>query len=83
MKTKVRMIIMSHLSDIQQMMIMRGPLLEANHKVNFLKYLVMKYPNTAVEIDADAEMVEFEKKFPRLKDGGILNKKVTFKQLFK
>lgn len=80
MKTKASTVIMSHLSDVQS-----APLTpEAkNRRINFVKFLVLKYPDTRTEIDADKEWNEFKEKHPALKDGGILNKKVTFTELFK
>jgi 3-phosphoglycerate kinase len=45
MKHKVRMIIFSHLSDVQE------PLCQnTNDKINFVKALLMEFPNTDVEI---------------------------------
>lgn len=63
MKLEVKMIIMSHLSDVQMWILGEK---EANTKVNFAKYLLMKYPNTSVEVDADNEYEEFRKKHPNL-----------------
>lgn len=54
---------MSHLSDIQ------GGNLDGAatwHRINFTKFLLTKYPNTDVEVNADAEYAEFVQKHPKL-----------------
>jgi hypothetical protein len=73
MKLKVRMIIMSHLSDSQELTGLIKPDVShevlsgrINHHINFAKYLLMKYPDTNVEVDADLEYEEFQKKHPNL-----------------
>lgn len=60
MKLKVRMIIMNHLSDVQDYCA------NNRHKLNFVKYLLMKYPDTNIEVNADLEYEEFQKKHPNL-----------------
>ena len=63
MNLKVSMIIMSHLSDAQAL---NGSIKigRIHIHLNFVKYLVLKYPNTDVEIDADEEYNEFLEKHP-------------------
>lgn len=64
METKVSMIIMSHLSDIQEGDYSMGENnveYLRNERINFIKWLVLKYPDTRVEIDPNAEYAEFEK----------------------
>ncbi len=53
---------MSHLSDIQANI--TGVL--NNAKINYVKYLLITYPNTDTEIDADAVWLAFTKKYPHL-----------------
>lgn len=57
------MIIMSHLSDIQDVALCDS---EINHKINFAKFLLLKYPNTDTEVDADEEYSQFKQKHPEL-----------------
>ena len=68
MKLKVKMIIMSQLSDVQETVGDYHPTILSNNrqKLNFAKYLLMKYPDTNVEVDADLEYEEFKKKHPNL-----------------
>lgn len=66
MKTKVAIVICSHLSDVQQY-----PLDElANDRLNFVKWLVNEYPNTDVDIDADVEWDRFQAFMDSRKAGG-------------
>lgn len=53
---------MSHLSDIQAC----PDHVLNNGKINFVKYLLLQYPNTHDKIDADAEWARFVKKYPHL-----------------
>lgn len=54
---------MSHLSDAQDC----GPDHKSrNTHINFAKFLLLKYSNTDVEIDADVEWSEFSTKHPNL-----------------
>lgn len=57
---KVCTVMMSHLSDLQHT---TGSIqtMRVNNRLNFVKTLMQKYPNTDVEIDADAEWEEFTK----------------------
>ncbi len=57
------MIIFSHLSDIQDVALCDS---EINHKINFAKFLLNKYPDTNTEVDADEEYKLFKEKHPNL-----------------
>jgi hypothetical protein len=63
MKIKVKMVIMSHLSDVQEMLgdAANSTIKEQNERLNFAKYLLLKYPNTDIEIDADIVALEFDR----------------------
>jgi hypothetical protein len=65
MKHTVRLIIMSHLSDVQDWP-NQPENDQNNHKINFVKYLLMKYSNTNIEIDAEVEYNLFKEKHPNL-----------------
>lgn len=57
----VKLIMMSHLSDIQDV----GDMLsreEVRDKLNFVKYLILNFPDTNVEIVAEDEYEKYEKK---------------------
>lgn len=61
---KVSMIIMSHLSDAQELMFgmakgMVGADLQANFHINFAKWLTLQYKDNSIEIDADAEVEKY------------------------
>lgn len=60
LKIKVRIIMMSHLSDIQEGF---GSMdsNEFNNRVNFVKWLMNKYDDLNTEINADIEWEEFSK----------------------
>jgi hypothetical protein len=62
MKTKsILMIIMSQLSDVQEnQRLMHQE--DNNKRINFVKYLLLKYPRTDVLIDEEKEYEEFETK---------------------
>ena len=53
----VKLVIMSHLSDAQEMLTIRGqtPVSKTCREINFAKFLLLKYSNTDVLIDADVE----------------------------
>lgn len=60
MKTKALIIIMSHLSDVQEMLgFSPHNECELIKRINFAKWLLVKYPDTNVEIDPDAEYALF------------------------
>jgi hypothetical protein len=63
MKAKARIIIMSHLSDAQHLT--ESNTKEANLRINFAKYLLLKFPNTDLEIDPEAEWEQFENTHPQ------------------
>lgn len=59
---QVSIILMSHLSNM--------PMLAGRSlwvMTEFCKFLVMKYKDTSVEIDPEAEFIEFETKYPQFK----------------
>jgi hypothetical protein len=66
MKLKVSMIILSHLSDVQEMIQGNGNPDYTNLRVNFVKYLVMNYKDTNTEIDPVIVFDEFKTKHPNL-----------------
>ena len=77
MEIKAQIVIMSHLSDIQETQtMMQGSSKEdfifnkcfkdINHKLNFVKFLIQRYPNTLDKIDPDKEYADFIKKHPNL-----------------
>lgn len=55
MKIKARTVIMSHLSDVQYTMTMPTERETSSTRINFAKYLLLKYSNTDQEIDPDVE----------------------------
>jgi hypothetical protein len=55
MKLKVSMIILSHLSDVQE----NGNPDYTNLRINFVKYLVLNYKNTNTEVDPYVVYKEF------------------------
>lgn len=66
METTVKMIIMSHLSDvIEGLEDVRNA--EANrHRINFIKYLTVNYTNTDEYVNADVVYNDFKTKYPNL-----------------
>ena len=68
MKTKVSLIMMSHLSDLQVHTAWHHGNFDPKnrHRINFIKYLVLNYPNTEIEIDSDTVYSEFKTKHPNL-----------------
>ena len=78
MKLKASLVVMSHLSDAQEM-ISHSNLVWANDHINFAKYVIMKCKGDLIqEIDADELWNEFAKskyfsgttfKHPELKKG--------------
>jgi hypothetical protein len=55
MKVKVSMIILSHLSDIQEDL--TAP--QTNTRINLIKYLVLNYKDTNTEVDPYVVYKEF------------------------
>ncbi len=67
MKMKVSMLILSHLSDVQEMT--QGISLNSNRvnlRINFVKYLILKYKNTDTEVDPEIVFEEFKAKHSNL-----------------
>jgi hypothetical protein len=62
MKTKVRMVIMSHLSDVQE----NWRDTSNNTRLNFAKWLLLRYPDTSVEIDPDVQFSLFMKQYYKI-----------------
>ncbi len=48
---------MSHLSDAQHLM--ESSVIDANLRINFAKFLLLKFPNTDVEINPESEWEQF------------------------
>ena len=63
---KVSMIILSHLSDVQEMIHGNGNPDYVNVRINFIKYLTLKYKNTDTEVDPYVAFEEFKAKHPSL-----------------
>jgi len=59
MKTKMRLVIMSYLSDVQDSLTSVYYQDTNRNRLNFAKWLLLKYPDTSVEIDADTEFSLF------------------------
>ena len=59
MKTIARIVVMSHLSDVQELMNNAGNR-EAQHYINFVKYIILETNGDLTkEIDADELWIEF------------------------
>ena len=58
MKTRAQIIIMSHLSDVEHCF--TGS--DVSTHIEFAKFLILKFPDTTIEIDADAEFEIFLKR---------------------
>jgi len=50
MKMSVHMAIMSHLSDVQELM-NHGSIVEANDRIIFVKMIIMRYPDANTEVE--------------------------------
>jgi hypothetical protein len=61
MKTKASMVVMSHLSDLQETLSMNTTdVVIMNRDINFVKWLILKYKgNLNKEIDVDTLWKEF------------------------
>lgn len=69
MKQKVSSIIMSTLSDVQELLPMNldgNPVLQSN-RIDFVKFMVMRHKDISEEICAEDEYKAFIEKFPRKK----------------
>ena len=66
--TSVRMVMMSHLSDLQIEMTVQNPGKEfyMHTKLNFVKYLLNKYPDITTEIIPDEEWEKFRNEHAEL-----------------
>lgn len=62
MKVKVSMIILSHLSDIQEDLTSQ----RTHTRINFVKYLTLRYTNTDTEVDPYVVYKEFIANYPSL-----------------
>lgn len=51
MKIEVRMAIMSRLSDVQELLPYRGSYDEIMKRLNFVKLLLLTYPDTSCKVD--------------------------------
>lgn len=64
-KISVQMAIMSHLSDAQELLSMalnlERAIDEANKQINFAKHLLLKYPDTSVELSNEELNEEWHK----------------------
>ncbi len=66
----VSMLIMSHLSDAQELIGMCGKESQLHQQINFAKWLLSRYKDTSVEIDNDTANKEWEaylERFPMTK----------------
>lgn len=66
MKEKVQTVIMSHLSDAQLCSGVGMSQEGVRRNINFVKFLIQRYPNTLDTIDPDKEYEDFKKKHPTL-----------------
>lgn len=61
METKASLIIMSHLSDVQEANSMGLSRIHINAEINFVKFLILKYgDNLNVKIDPEKEFELFK-----------------------
>lgn len=63
MKVKASLVMMSHLSDINDIPFSEN---ERSHRINFIKFLLLKFNNTDTDIDPDAEYKLFKTAHPKL-----------------
>ena len=61
MKTTVRVLLMSQLSDLQQLLRKQKITEKDKHLISFMKHLIATFPNTQMEIDADEEYKRYLK----------------------
>lgn len=60
MKTTVRVLLMSQISDMQ--LLLKEELSDKDrHVMGFMKFLIAKFPRTEMEIDADEEYKRYMK----------------------
>jgi len=68
MKVKVRIVMMSHLSDISVLRPYNQEMSEnIQNKINFIKFLLLNFPDTNVEINPEKEYEVFQKAHANLK----------------
>lgn len=63
----VKLVIFGHLSDTQELARMEGNPVNQINRINFVKFLIYKFPDTSVEIDPDKEYQEFITQHPNMK----------------
>ena len=57
---KASLLVMSHLSDVQELINMGGNSLKcANEQINFAKFVLLKHPNLDEIVNADELWVKF------------------------
>ena len=61
---KVRLVVMSHLSDVQEMA-STGDTQEIRQRINFVKYLIQKYNDLNTDIMPDDEWEQFLERFSK------------------
>ena len=66
MKTSVLLLVMSILSDVQEMLC-SGDTPAQNNRVNFAKWMLHKYNDTQTEIDSDEEWGLFASRITKRK----------------
>ena len=68
MKASAKMVIMSHLSDVQELVSMLddhpGTIASINRRINFAKFVLLRSNNVKEEVDADELYKEFCEKYP-------------------
>jgi len=64
MIVRVSMVIMSHLSDLADITF---DFSEKRDRINFVKYLILKYPDTTFEVNPDIEYEDYQSYFNRNK----------------
>jgi hypothetical protein len=62
-----KMIIFSHLSDIQELVNLEGNPTFIRNRINFVKYLLNEYPDVTVGIDPEKEYEKFINQYPNMK----------------
>lgn len=85
MKISVQMVIMSHLSDAQELLAIGVEQKIIQNKINFIKHLLLKYPDTSVELTTkefdeewkEVNKVNVEKMLIKTIDGDVLLAKIV------
>lgn len=60
---RVKAVMMSNLSDLQESIRIGGNAEANNDRINFVKWLATTYPNINIEIDPDKEYDDYVRKF--------------------